>query len=168
MRVVASYVGAALISASVAVLLLTFGHIDPTAPKGALQLPGMIVALSPEIAIQTRRAGAFLASAGPEVTIPFRLIAATIVFVVLNLAALVLFETTDDAWRGARLWEVPKPLWAALIFTTLTSALYMAAILWEIAPLARLGLTPAGFAMAALAGGLAFGLGKPRREALED
>lgn len=168
MRVVVSYVGAALISALVTVLLLTYGHVDPAAPKGALQLPGTIVAFAPEIAIQTRRAGTFIASAGPEVTIPLRLLAATIVFVVLNIAALVLFETTDDAWRGARLWEMPKPLWAALIFTTLTSAIYMAAILWDIAPLPRLGLTPAGFAMAALAGGLVFGLGKPRREPLED
>lgn len=167
MRVVGIYLGAALISGLVAVLLFAYGHIDPAAPQGALQVPGPLIALSPEFAIQTRRAGLFLASAGPEVTLPLRLLAATAVFVVLNVAALALFETADDVWRGARIWEAPKPLWAGLIFTLLSSALYMAAILWDIAPLPRLGLPPAGFAMAALIGGLAFGLGRPRRAALE-
>ncbi len=168
MRVVGSYIGAALVSALIAVALLVWGHVDPAMPRGPLQVPGALLALSPDIAIQTRRAGAFLATAGPEVTLPLQLLAATIVFVVLNFAALVLFETTDEAWRGVRLWEAPKPLWAALIFTVLGSSLYMTALLWDIAPLPRLGLPPAGFAMAALAGGIVFGLGRPRRVAEED
>ncbi len=162
MRVVGSYLGAALISALIAVGLLAWGHVDPLTPHGPLQVPGFLIAWSPDVAIQTRRAGAFLAAAGPEVTVPLQMLAATIVFIVLNFAALVLFETTDDAWRGVHLWEAPKPLWAALIFTILTSALYMGALLWDIAPLPRLGLPPAGFAMAALAGGIVFGLGRPR------
>lgn len=168
MRVVGSYLGAALVSALIAVCLLAWGHVDPLAPKGPLQVPGALIALSPDFAIQTRKAGTYLAAAGPEVTIPLRMFAATIVFVILNFAALVLFETTDEAWRGVRYWEQPKALWATLIFTILTSALYMAAILWEIAPLPRLGLPPEGFAMAAFAGGAVFGLGRPRREPFED
>ena len=168
MRIVVSYVGAALVSASIAVGLLAWGHVDPGAPKGPLQVPGALIALSPEFAIQTRRAGAFLASAGPEVILPVRMLAATLAFTILHFAGLVLFETADEAWRGHRLWEAPKPLWAALIFTTLGSALYMAALLWQIAPLPRLGLPPAAFAMAALAGGTFFGLGRPRRTAEED
>lgn len=163
MRVVGSYLGAALVSAMIAVALLTWGFVDPSMTKGPLQVPGALVALSPDIAIQTRRAGSFLAAAGPEVTVPLQMLAATIVFLVLNFVALVLFETTDEAWRGVRFWEAPKPVWAALIFTLLGSALYMAALLWDVAPLPRLGLPPIGFAMAALAGGMVFGLGRPRR-----
>jgi hypothetical protein len=168
MRVVGSYLGAALVSALIAVGLLFWGHVDPAAPHGPLQVPGLVLAWSPDFAIQTRRVGTFIATAGPEVTMPLRLLAAIIIFLVLNFAALVLYETTDDAWRGVHLWEAPKPLWATLIFTIMTSALYMAAVLWDIALLPRLALPPEGFAMAALAGGLAFGLGRPRREATED
>lgn len=166
MRVVGLYIGAALTSALIAVALLMWGHVDPGAPKGPVQVPGQIIAISPELAIQTRRAATFLAAAGPEVTIPLRFTAAMLIYLVLNFGALVLFETSDDAWRGVHVWEAPKPLWAALIFTTLSTAVYMAALLWQIAPLPRFGLTPAGFAAAALAGGLVFGLGKPRREPL--
>ena len=168
MRVVGSFLGAVAVSATIAAGLVAWGHIDPAAPKGPLQVPGFLIAWSPDIAIQTRRAGIFLASAGPEVTMPLRLIAAAVVFIVLDIAALVLFETTDEVWRGVRHWEMPKPLWAALIFTILPSSFYMAALLWDIAPIPRLALPPAGFAMAALAGGLFFGLGRPRREAHED
>jgi len=164
MRVVGSYLGAALVSALIAVGLLFWGHIDPAAPKGPLQVPGLLMAWSPDFAIQTRRVGSFLATAGPEVTMPLRMLAATIIFLVLNFAALVLFETTDDAWRGVRFWEAPKPLWATLIFTIVTSTLYMAAVLWDVALLPRLALSPAGFAMAALAGGIVFGLGRPRHD----
>lgn len=168
MRVVGSYLGAAVVSALIAVALLTWGFVDPSMPRGPLQVPGTLVALSPDIAIHTRRAGTFLAAAGPEVTLPLSMLAATIVFLVVNFAALVLFETTDEAWRGVRLWEAPKPFWAALIFTLIGSALYMAALMWEVAPLPRLGLPPAGFAMAALVGGMVFGLGRPRRASEDD
>jgi hypothetical protein len=168
MRVVGSYLGAALMSALIAVGLLYWGHIDPSAPRGPLQVPGLVMAWSPDFAIQTRRLGTFLATAGPEVTMPLRLAAALVIFLVLNFVALVLFETTDDAWRGVRLWEAPKPLWATLIFTMMTSSLYMAAVLWDVALLPRLALSPAGFAMAALAGGIVFGLGRPRRAPIED
>lgn len=168
MRVVGSYVGAVVVSAVIAVGLLAVGHVDPSAPRGPLEVPGGLIAISPEFAIQSRRLGAFLASAGPEILVPLKFVGAVVVFAVMNFAALVLFESTDDAWRGVRLWEVPKPFWAALIFTSLGSALYMAALLWQVAPVPRLGLPPAGFALAALAGGVFFGLGRPRREALED
>ena len=168
MRVVGSYLGAALMSAMIAVTLVTWGHVDPSAPVGPLQVPGFVIAWSPDFAIQTRRFSTFLATAGPEVTVPLRLFTATVVYLVLNFAALVLYETTDDAWRGVRSWEVAKPLWATLIFTVMPASIYMAGLLWDVAPLPRMALTPAGFAMAAFAGGLFFGLGRPRREALEE
>ena len=167
MRIGGSYMGAVTVSAFFAVMLLTFGHIDPAMPRGAVQVPGLIVAFSPEIAIQARRAGVWLAAAGPEVLLPLKLAAALVVFLVVDFAAVLLFETTDDAWRGERVWEGPKPLWAALMFTALPSALYMTALLFQIAPIPRFGLSSAGFALAALAGGLAYGLGKPRREPVE-
>ncbi len=168
MRVVGSFLGAALMSAMIAVTLLDWGHIDPSAPTGPIQVPGFVIAWSPDIAIQIRRLTTLLATAGPEVTVPLRLFGATIAFLVLNFGAVALFEATDDAWRGVRTWEAAKPLWATLIFTVLPSAFYMSALLWEIAPLPRLALTPAGFAIAAFAGGLFFGLGRSRREPLEE
>lgn len=168
MRIAGSYLGAAMVSACIAVLLLALGHVDPGAPRGALEAPRMLVVLSPEFAIQLRRADALLAGAAPEIVVTLRLLATTVAFAVLNAAPLVLFETTDDAWRGVRLWEVPKPIWAALIFASLSSAIYMAAVLLEIAPVPRLALPPAAFAVATLAGGLFFGLGKPRREPIDE
>jgi hypothetical protein len=162
-----SYLGATLISASIALMLFAWGHVWTAAPTGALQLPGTIVALSPEFAIQTRRLGNFLAGAGPEVTLPLRFAAALAVFVVLDAAAWFLFEASNDAWRGVRAWEGAKPIWAALIFTTLPTALYMAALLFDVALLPRFGLAPTAFALAALAGGLFYGFGQPRREAIE-
>lgn len=167
MRVVAGYLGAASISAGIAVALLGWGHVDPSMPVGPLQVPGWVIGWSPDLAIGFRRFTSYLASAGPEVTIPLRLVATLLLFLIVDFGALVLFETTDEAWRGVAGWEAPKPLWAALIFAALTSALYMAALEWHIALVPRLGLPPAGFALAALAGGLVFGLQCPRREAEE-
>ena len=168
MRVVGSYLGAASISAAVAVTLLMWGHVDPATPTGPLRVPDFVVAWSPDTSIRLRRVATFLASAGPEVTVPLRVLAATLLFLLLDVVALVLYETTDDAWRGVAVWEGPKPLWAALIFTVLTSAIYMAALDWQIALIPRLGLPPSGFAAAALAGGLFFGLGCQRREPIEE
>jgi hypothetical protein len=168
MRVVGAYLGAALMSAMIAVTLLDWGHVDPSAPTGPMQIPGFIIAWSPDIAIQARRLTTFFASAGPEVTVPLRLFGATVAFLVLDFGAIALFEANDEAWRGVRPWEAAKPLWATLIFTILPSTLYMAALLWDIAPLPRLALTPAAFALAAFAGGLFFGLGRSRRDPVEE
>lgn len=168
MRVVGGYLGAASISAVAAVALLGWGHVDPAAPTGPLQLPGWLIGWSPDFAIGIRRFTSFLATAGPEVTLPLRLVAALVLFLIVDLVALVLYETTDEAWRGVVGWEAPKPLWAAMIFTVVTSALYLAALEWQVAPVPRLAVPPSGFALAAMAGGLFFGLRCPRREPAED
>ncbi|MDK9696679.1 MAG: hypothetical protein OEL76_09825 [Siculibacillus sp.] len=168
MRVAGGYLGAALVSAVIAVALLVWGWVDPTAPAGPVQVPGWLIGWSPDIAIRFRNLGTFLASAGPEVTIPLRLAAALLLFLIVDLVALVLYETTDEAWRGVAVWEAAKPLWVTLIFTIVTSALYMAALEWRIAPVPRLGLSPSGFALAALIGGLFFGLGRPRNEPIDE
>lgn len=167
MRVLGSYFGSGLISGVATTLLLAYGWADPTAPTGALEVPGQLIALSPDFAIQTRRVDIFLTAAGPEATTAFKTVVAIGVFLILNVAAYVLHESTDDAWAGVPAWERPKPLWAALIFTAVTSLAYTLGILFQVPLLPRLALTPPGFAIAAFAGGLAFGFGRPRNPPTE-
>lgn len=154
MRILFGHVGASLAAAFVAALWVVFGAGDQTIAR-SFGVPDVLGTVSPGLAIATRQALAFQASAGQPFTALIDLAVAVPLFMVLNLAGLVLFVMIDRAWRGEVEWDKIKPLWGALIFSTLAIVVVLGSRRYGLPPFGQLRVEFLGLvAAAAVAGGI--------------
>ncbi len=166
MRFLSNYVGASLIAAIVAAIWVAWFGADQTITR-SFGVPDFVGAISPSLAVSVRQILMFHAEIGIPTATVIDVLVGLPLFLVLNLAGLLLFSLVDGAWKGEPGWDKAKPLWAALIFTAATVLVVLVSRKYGLPPFDRLRVQLPGLAAATAVAGLLYGFGRMLREAAE-